>query len=187
MELSSLLVGILVVAWGLVVVSLPYTIYEVGRIAQFVAPTFERGKVVLKFVEPFKRLRGGIIINETIMTNNGRFKFLSDGVCLFVKEVHLFQFRLNTLFALKGKIEFAGEMAHVQARLPVGAFLCYMSWLVGCGAGGLVMVTRLKHPWVAIPITLVGMGFAAILYHMTVVLEKRRLFQVYEEIKQHLA
>lgn len=85
---------------------------------------------------------------------------------------------------MKGKLELKDGIVHVQGRLTVSDSLFYIGWFCGCTIGGLILFLRLKHPWTAIPLTLAGLGFGALNYYWGLGLEKRRLIEVYEEIKK---
>lgn len=102
MTAYTTIVAIFVIAWCVVLILAPfYSLYESARQYEFQSSFYERGRIVLDFSERFTVDRNNILVDETIKTKNGRFKFINERVCLFAREFRLFSFRIgdNVLLA----------------------------------------------------------------------------------------
>jgi hypothetical protein len=143
---------------------------------------------VIDFEERVPFITDNVITSRIFETDSGIFKFADSHRFVFREKMSWFSFKLHTPFPLKGNGTFKNGMAHVEGRLPLSTTIFIGAWLVGITAGGILLGIKGSN-FNFIPsmiVLLIGWGIASALYFSSVALEKKRLFNVYDEIKREI-
>lgn len=180
-------------AWVIGVASWFFGAYEFITLHLFIPSSFNFGKLALTASEqipfdPFSIQQGAII-----KTRNGKFKFVGRQECLFIEKFQLFAFRLHTPFPIKGKIRWTDGSAKIEGRLPLGTTLFIVAWLVGWTAGAVGLYAQDASTYLDPAVLLfsgifllLGWGFAAGMYMLSVPHEIRRARSMVEELRAYL-
>lgn len=184
--LSSVLTIIFGLAWLVAACSWFYGIYETIATFRMMVNPYNVGKKVIDFTEAFNCNMDSIKVNTVIETENGKFKFISENVCLFRNKIKLFTFRFHTPFPLKGRLELQDGAVHIKGRLPLAPTIFFVAWLIGWTSGGIGFAAQQKDFGSSAVFVLMGWLFLALIYYIFIPLEKKRLLLIYEEIKFYL-
>jgi len=175
--IASVLVGAL--AWYLAIIEFVIT----ALMQNFI---FCIGRKVVDFEEWAPFVTDNVIINRIFETDSGKFTFVDSQRCIFRDKMSWFSLKWHTPFPLKGSVTFKNGMAYVEGRLPLGTTIFFSSWLVIVTVGGIGLAIQESNFILSMIVLLIGWGFAAAMYFPSVALEKKRLFNVYDEIKREL-
>jgi len=119
-------------------------------------------------------------IGKTIVTDGGKFKIISNELCLFRINFPFFTFRIHTPFPIKGTISWKNGIASVEGRIPVFSSVFFLAWLTGCTAAGTLGME--SEGLSGITFLLLGWVFASAIYLFSVPLEIRRAREIINEI-----
>lgn len=184
--LSFVLTIICGLAWLVASCSWFYGIYETIATFRMMVNPYNVGKKVIDFTEAFNCNRDRIKVNIVIETENGKFKFISENVCLFRRKLKLFTLRFHTPFSLKGRLELQDGAVHIEGRLPLAPTIFFVALLIGWTSGGIGFAEQQKDFGASAVFVLMGWIFLGLIYYISVPLEKKRLLLLYEEIKFYL-
>ena len=98
---------------------------------------FSTGLVALDETRNVPNPAGRLRLGESFETANGKFLPTGANECLFRSRAHMFSFRINTPFPLKGSIEWSHDEARVRGRVPLFSTIFLVAWVVGWTAASL--------------------------------------------------
>ena len=110
---------IIIVSLGLLLATCFFILFETIAEHFFMRFPFYNGLLIYKknrVKHHFTASTDKIIIK----TNNGEFKQIKPGLCLFRKRFELFVVKQVTPFAIRGVIKYNEHTAHIEGRLPLG-------------------------------------------------------------------
>jgi hypothetical protein len=120
-------------------------------------------------------------INTTIKESEGKFCFTDDGKVLFMSQYFWFKFfRTNTPFPFKvvGTIN-KNNTIDLIARLPIGASLFFMFWVIGWTIGMIGAFQSGDRGF-----GMFGLISAAVIIGISYPIEKKRMEIMIEELKK---
>ncbi len=173
---------------GLVLTLVIGWLSELFLIVAWSRPAFQTGRVMVDRAEPWSPARA-VPVGVVVSTDNGKFKFVTPRLCLFRGKFRFFAVRLHTPFPLKGAMELGEAGVRVCGRLPVAPFAFLLAWLamwtVFPVVGAFHGVGR-QGPVEMVWFVLLGWATAAVIYYVSVWVERKRLLGVYGELKDWL-